>query len=99
MTKSMQFLALSIAIAAASACSVKVQNLADVQTRAVRFDRHFELPHFESSPAELDASYRRVTQNAQQALDRLARQDLSRTDFAATIGAFDDLSTINVFRQ
>ena len=51
-----------------------------------------EIPHFEESPAEVEATVDQVLAEADAALDRMAAQDHSVVTFATTIQRYDDIS-------
>lgn len=51
-----------------------------------------EIPRFEETPAEVEATVDQVMAEADAALDRLAEQDLTVVTFASTIQRYDDLS-------
>jgi len=77
------------------------KTLADFQQDAARFHAILDLPVFERTPAELDASVNLLIVQGNSALDAIAKQDPGKVTFATTVGALDDINygLINILNR
>ncbi|MFA5056715.1 MAG: hypothetical protein WC485_01260, partial [Opitutaceae bacterium] len=73
----------------ALAAAAPAKTLADYQPAASRFHAVLELPVFERTPAELEASTARVIAAGDAALTAIAGQNPGQVTFGSTIGAID----------
>ncbi len=61
------------------------------QEKAAKFGARLTVPHFEQTPAEIDAAVTRGIAEANAGLDRVGKQDLSKVTFDSTVGALDNV--------
>ncbi len=76
----------------APATASELATLEDFQDAAREHRVILELPRFEQSPAEVDATVAGVLARADERLARFAAQDLGRASFRSTIAALDEIT-------
>jgi thimet oligopeptidase len=92
----MRSLLLLLALILLSSCATHVPQpkpqMEAFQITAQSFQARLDMPVFERTPAEVDATVESVLATADAALDRLAQQDARVVSFATSIARLDDIS-------